>query len=132
MANYGEFQKNGTHYVGRMQTLSVEADITFIEVERQNDNQPTHRAYIGNQEIGAGWEKTSQKGNQCLSYVIRDPSFAQPMRGALVEVQEGKYSMVWERVKTPERSLDPAKQDKIAEREASAAPGVGQTRDITR
>jgi uncharacterized protein (DUF736 family) len=49
-------------------------------------------------ELGAGWRKTSDRGNDYLSLVLDDPSFAAPVYAALVRTDEADmHRLVWNR-----------------------------------
>ena len=61
MANIGSFKKVGLEYQGEIVSLGVQAKNVRIvpEDNRQNENAPTHRIFVGRAEIGAAWTKRS-------------------------------------------------------------------------
>ena len=77
MANIGSFKKVGNEYQGEIVTLSVQTKSVRIvpEVNRSNDNAPSHRVFVGRAEIGAAWSKRSNEGRDYLSLKLDDPSF---------------------------------------------------------
>ena len=49
MANIGTFKKSGSEFQGEIVTLSVQTKGVRIvpEINRANDNAPSHRIYVG-------------------------------------------------------------------------------------
>ena len=106
MANIGSFKKNGREYQGEIVTLSVQAKGVRIvpEDNRQNDNAPTHRVFVGRAEIGAAWTKRSASERDYLSVKLDDPSFTAPIFANLFDDEgEDSYSLIWSR---PNRAND--------------------------
>ena len=106
MANIGSFKKVGQEYQGEIVTLSVQAKGVRIvpEDNRQNDNAPSHRVYVGSAGIGAAWSKTSVSQRPYLSVKLDDPSFASPIFANLCDDENGEtYSLIWSR---PNRAND--------------------------
>ena len=100
MANIGSFKKSGNEYQGEIVTLSVQARGVRIvpEVNRSNDNAPSHRVFVGRAEIGAAWSKRSSEGRDYLSLKLDDPSFNAPIFANLFEDEDGEgYSLIWSR-----------------------------------
>ncbi len=77
MASIGSFKKVGNEFQGQIVTLSVQAKNVRIasEMNRANDNAPSHRVFVGKAEIGAAWSKRSNEGRDYLSAELDDPSF---------------------------------------------------------
>jgi len=106
MANIGSFKKIGREYQGEIVTLSVQAKGVRIvpEDNRQNDNAPTHRVFVGRAEIGAAWTKRSASERDYLSVKLDDPSFTAPIFANLFDDEgEDSYSLIWSR---PNRAND--------------------------
>ena len=106
MANIGSFKKNGREYQGEIVTLSVQAKGVRIvpEDNRQNENAPTHRVFVGRAEIGAAWTKRSASERDYLSVKLDDPSFTAPIFANLFDDEgEDTYSLIWSR---PNRAND--------------------------
>ena len=106
MANIGSFKKIGREYQGEIVTLSVQAKGVRIvpEDNRQNENAPTHRVFVGRAEIGAAWTKRSASERDYLSVKLDDPSFTAPIFANLFDDEgEDSYSLIWSR---PNRAND--------------------------
>jgi uncharacterized protein (DUF736 family) len=106
MANIGSFKKVGQEFQGEIVTLSVQAKGVRIvpEDNRQNDNAPTHRVFVGRAEIGAAWTKRSASQRDYLSVKLDDPSFTAPIFANLFDDEgEDTYTLIWSR---PTRAND--------------------------
>ena len=100
MANIGSFKKSGNEYQGEIVTLSVQARGVRIvpEINRSNDNAPSHRVFVGRAEIGAAWSKRSNEGRDYLSLKLDDPSFNAPIFANLFDDEDGEgSSLIWSR-----------------------------------
>jgi uncharacterized protein (DUF736 family) len=100
MANIGSFKKVGNDFQGEIITLSLQAKGVRIvaEVNRSNDNAPSHRIYVGRAEIGAAWSKRSEEGRDYLSLKLDDPSFNAPIYANLFDDESGEgYNLLWSR-----------------------------------
>lgn len=106
MANIGSFKKVGLEYQGEIVSLGVQARGVRIvpEDNRQNENAPTHRVFVGRAEIGAAWTKRSASQRDYLSVKLDDPSFTAPIFANLFDDEgEDTYSLIWSR---PSRAND--------------------------
>ena len=100
MANIGSFKKSGNEYQGEIVTLSVQTKGVRIvpEVNRSNDNAPSHRVFVGRAEIGAAWSKRSNEGRDYLSLKLDDPSFNAPIFANLFDDEDGEgFTLIWSR-----------------------------------
>jgi uncharacterized protein (DUF736 family) len=102
MATIGTFKKDGEGYAGSIQTLTLQAKITFEPAPKRNDNAPDYRViHISENftsEIGAAWKKTSREGAEYLSVSIDDPSFAEKINCRLVKTgSEQGHTLYWDR-----------------------------------
>jgi len=100
MANIGSFKKSGDEYQGEIVTLSVKANGVRIvpEVNRSNDNAPSHRVFVGRAEIGAAWSQESREGRAYLSLKLDDPSFTAPIFANLFDDEDGEgFTLIWSR-----------------------------------
>ena len=79
----------------------VRARVNIVPVSaKTSDDQPDYRVYAGRFELGAGWSKTSDRGNDYVSLVLDDPSFAGPLYAALMPADEpDTHRLVWSRPK---------------------------------
>jgi hypothetical protein len=57
----------------------------------------THRVFVGQAEIGAGWTKTSREGRAYLGLKLDDPSFAAPVFANLLADEDGTHRLIWSR-----------------------------------
>jgi uncharacterized protein (DUF736 family) len=102
MANIGSFKKSGSEFQGEIVTLSVQTKNVRIvpEINRANDNAPSHRVYVGRAEIGAAWSKRSNEGRDYLSVKLDDPSFNAPIYANLFDDEDGEgYTLIWSRAR---------------------------------
>ncbi len=98
MAKIGSFKKVADEYRGQIITLSVQAKSVRITPEdNPSSNAPSHRVFIGEAEVGAAWEKTSQDKRPYLSVKLDDPSFAAPVFAQLFEGEGDAHDLVWTR-----------------------------------
>ena len=99
MANIGSFKKIGNDFQGEIITLSLQVrGVRIAEINRSNDNAPSHRIYLGRSEIGAAWSKRSEEGRDYLSLKLDDPSFNAPIYANLFDDEGGEgYTLLWSR-----------------------------------
>lgn len=100
MATIGSFKKSGNTYTGTITTLAVQAkNVRLVpEDNRQNDNAPSHRVFVGQAEIGAAWTKRSNEGRDYLGLKLDDPSFVAPIYANLFDNEDGEtFSLIWSR-----------------------------------
>jgi uncharacterized protein (DUF736 family) len=100
MATIGTFERIGdSEYLGDIFTLSLRAkNVRIVSVSRTNENAPSHRIYIDQVEVGAGWSKRSPEGRDYLSVKLDDPSFNAPIYANLVHDQGAETcSLIWSR-----------------------------------
>jgi uncharacterized protein (DUF736 family) len=99
MAMIGTFKlTQDGRFEGKVTTLTISTRLNIVPNTKSSDDQPDYRVYAGNAELGAGWSKVSDRGNDYLSLVLDDPSFAAPVYAALVPTAEpDAYRLVWNR-----------------------------------
>jgi uncharacterized protein (DUF736 family) len=100
MATIGTFEHIGdSEYLGDIFTLSLRAkNVRVVSVSRTNENAPSHRVYVDQVEIGAGWSKRSPEGRDYLSLKLDDPSFNAPIYANLVHGEGAETcSLIWSR-----------------------------------
>ncbi len=67
-------------------------------VDNPSDKGPRFRVSAGSVELGAAWQKTSEKGRDYLSVKLDDPSFPAPIYATLAEVEgEDGLQFIWSR-----------------------------------
>lgn len=102
MAIIGTFTKTSNGFTGKIETLTLRANIRFESASKKTDNAPDFRIFHEadgiSSEIGAAWQKTSKEGAHYLSARLDDPSFAAPIDCRLFKTgAEQTHSLVWER-----------------------------------
>ena len=96
MTIIGTLKKRDAAFEGTINTLTVNALITILPIEKASDQAPDFRVFAGKAEIGAAWSAKSKAGKDYLSIKLDDPSFAAPLQCRAVENDTG-YSLVWSR-----------------------------------
>ena len=104
MPQIGEFTRERTGFVGRIQTLTLGSEITIIPIDASDvENAPNYRVHLGTDEqapeIGAAWTETSEKAGEYLSLVFDDPIFPHPIRARLFQngADATSWSLHWSR-----------------------------------
>ena len=97
----GTFKADKDGYAGTIRTLTVNAKVRIVaNDQKQSQGAPDFRVLVGTTEIGAAWRKTSEDHGSYLSIRLDDPSFAEPIRAALMEKSDdGVLPMLWRREK---------------------------------
>lgn len=96
----GTFSADKDGYAGTIRTLALNTKVRILANDRKtSDGAPDFRIMAGAAEIGAAWRKTKQGTEETyLRVKLDDPSFAQPLWGALLEATEdGVVRLVWQR-----------------------------------
>ena len=88
-------------WVGSIRTLAIDVKARFVPNDnRDNENSPTFRIYVGRAEIGAAW-RTRSGGDgprEYLSVRLDDPCLPEPFSAAMFEADGGKEAqLVWNR-----------------------------------
>jgi uncharacterized protein (DUF736 family) len=104
MATIGTFTKDGAGFAGTIQTLTLNAKVTFEPQEKRSDNAPDYRVFHitdgFTSEIGAAWKKTSKENAEYLSVSLDDPSFPEKINARLVKTgSEQGHTLFWERAR---------------------------------
>ena len=98
MSKIGSFKLVSGEYRGQIITLSVQAkSVRIVPETNASGNVPSHRVLVGDAEVGAAWQKTSQDKRSYLSVKLDDPSFVAPIFAQLFSGEEGEYDLVWTR-----------------------------------
>lgn len=102
MTAIGHVTKSGDGFKGQLKTISIEADIDIVpNRDKANQNQPDYRVYAGRVEIGAGWNRTSERsGNEYTSLAFAAPEFGQRKLYANLGQAAGQddpdvYAIIW-------------------------------------
>jgi uncharacterized protein (DUF736 family) len=105
MAQIGHFSRTPSGYTGRVRTLSLDLELTFVPAENADvENAPAYRIHLGDEdgpEIGAGWKHTGERAGAFISVVLDDPVLPQPVRARLFQSDEGgrDWGLHWTRQK---------------------------------
>jgi uncharacterized protein (DUF736 family) len=102
----GTFSAVRDGYTGTIRTLTVSAKIQILANDRkEKEGAPDYRIMNGAVEIGAAWRKTRQGSEETyLRVKLDDPTWPQPIRGALLETSvDGVARLMWRREKREER-----------------------------
>lgn len=101
MATIGTFthdSKTNT-YKGKIETLCIKANVTIVPNDQPSSTAPDYRVFVGSNEVGAAWSKTSQNNNPYLSVKLDDPSLASPIFASLIADENGKHNLLWSRAR---------------------------------
>ena len=94
----GTFQKDGNGYSGKIQTLTLSAEVKLTPNRTGSDKAPAFLLFHGDHEIGIAFAKTSGKGNEYLLVLVDDPSFAKPIWANLITSStNGEFPLMWDR-----------------------------------
>lgn len=103
MTQIGEFTKLKTGYGGRIRTLSLDIAVAVVAAEPSDtENAPDYRVHAEGEdgpEIGAGWNRFSDKAGAFVSIQLDDPTLPQPIRANLFQNGDDKtsWSLHWSR-----------------------------------
>ena len=95
----GTFKNDGKGYSGAIHTLTLNVEVTLEPNRNGGAKAPAFRMLQGIHEIGIAFAKTSEKGNDYLSVLIDDPSFAAPIWANLITSSNGELPLMWDRPK---------------------------------
>jgi uncharacterized protein (DUF736 family) len=102
MPSIGRFTpaKNGG-WVGSIRTLTINARLRLVPNDnRDSDNAPAFRVFVGNSRVGDAWEVRSGGENPkgYLRVKLDDPSLCEPISVALFPSDDGGTAqLVWNR-----------------------------------
>ena len=107
MVTIGTFTEKDGKLVGKIQTLSLNAALTFLPNQSKSSPEaPAYRVFSGRTEVGGAWEKTAEStGRTYHSVRLDDPTFAAPFFANLVTQNEGGFALIWSR---PQRGTQTA------------------------
>lgn len=105
MAQIGHFHRIQSGYSGRLRTLSLDLELTFVPAEKTDgEKTPAYRVHLGDEdgpEVGAGWKHTGERAGAFISVLLDDPVLPQPIRARLFQSdEEGRaWGLHWTRLK---------------------------------
>ncbi|WP_085467615.1 DUF736 domain-containing protein [Mesorhizobium australicum] len=107
MPQIGQFTREQTGFVGRIQTLTLFRAIAVIPADpSEAENAPDYRVHArddGSDEIGpaigAGWKRTGERAGEYVALLVDDPALSQPIRAYLFRDDEAGHgwSLHWSR-----------------------------------
>ena len=111
MSLIGQFTRDGSGFIGHLQTLLLHQDIIIVPADLSDaDNAPDFRVHLFDSmsnepgaEIGAGWKRTGEKAGEYVSLVIDDPALSQPIRANLFQSGDDKSAWVLNWNRPPKR-----------------------------
>ena len=99
MTVIGHFVPYTDGYIGSIRTLTFQAKLRLVAIDtKTKEDGPDFKILYGRQEVGAAWKAKTHEAEprNYLSALIDDPSFAEPIRGAMFE-ENGQLNLVWRR-----------------------------------
>ena len=107
VARIGTFKRTKAGISGRIRTLALDAQVILISIDNGDaENAPDYRIHLGDvggsevgPEVGAGWKRTGEKAGEYISLLLDDPSFRQPIRANLFQVDDKgtEFDLLWSR-----------------------------------
>ncbi|MFZ5780133.1 MAG: DUF736 domain-containing protein [Pseudomonadota bacterium] len=86
-------------WIGRIRTMLVNSKVRFVPNDNRNNEQsPDYRVYVGASEIGAAWrgQPTSDRTGKYLHVRLDDPSLPEALNAAMIETDDGTSArLVW-------------------------------------
>jgi uncharacterized protein (DUF736 family) len=97
MATLGTFTLVDGSIVGRLITLTIDAEVRFEpNLDRSAPGAPDYRLYRERSELGAAWSKLSKSGRRFYVVTLDDPSFAKAIEARLVR-SDDNFTLIWSR-----------------------------------
>lgn len=88
-------------WTGSIRTLTIDAKVRLVPNDnRENENAPAFRIFVGQSRIGEAWEARTSGDNPKYYLRLRldDPSLNEPISAALFPSENsGEASLVWSR-----------------------------------
>lgn len=107
----GVFHKIGSGFAGRLQTLTLDAEIRIVPAQpSDNENAPDWRLLLGEgddgAEVGAGWDRTGERAGAFIAIQFDDPALVAPLRANLLRSaqEEEVYHLLWSRALPRDRA----------------------------
>ncbi len=102
MTCIGTFTAMSDGFEGRLQTLSIDRELSIVPAESaEAENAPDYRIIAGDGdtafEIGAGWKRVGENAGDYIAVLIDDPAFAEPLRANLFRSDDTAHVLMWSR-----------------------------------
>jgi uncharacterized protein (DUF736 family) len=93
-------------WIGTIHTLTMNTKVRLVPNDnRENENAPAFRVFVGRSRIGDAWEARSTGDNpkDYLRVRLDDPSLPEPLNAALFQSEDGAGAqLVWNRRRAAE------------------------------
>ncbi len=100
----GSFQTADDGYAGQLRTLTLDAMVAIVPARPIDaENAPAWRVLLVEAdtgvEIGAGWERQSERAGSYIALQIDDPALGMPIRANLIRSgqNDDEYLLLWSR-----------------------------------
>lgn len=103
MNTIGHFRRDGDGFVGRLTTLTLDADLRLAPGEKFSSKAPDYVAFFGDNECGAAWRANDASG-ALLNLKLDDPSWPEPINARLMAAEDGVLPLTWIRKVEPPAS----------------------------
>lgn len=107
MPQIGQFTREPSGFVGRIETLTLFRDIVIVATDPSDaENVPDYRIHATDDnstepgpEIGAGWTRTGERAGEYIALMIDDPALPQLIRANLFRDDDAgnAWSLHWTR-----------------------------------
>ncbi|PWU70964.1 DUF736 domain-containing protein [Ochrobactrum sp. POC9] len=94
-------KENGS-YEGHLRTLTLNAPVTFVPIERTSEKAPDFRILSNRSEVGAAWiKKGQQSGSEYVSVTIDTPELPHRIIANLGQAagqdDQDVFAIIWNR-----------------------------------
>ena len=96
MSVIGTFYLDKGKIKGSIKTLTMDARVEIVPSDLSGENSPQHLVMVGQTQVGAGWNRTSNEGREYISIKLDDPSFSGPIFANLIEKGD-LHQLIWAR-----------------------------------
>ena len=103
MTQIGHFTRTAGGFHGRIETLSLNAELSLVPANADGENAPDYRVHLGPDgeglEVGAGWKRVGERAGAYVSVLIEDPALPQAINANLFQSnREGQdHFLLWNR-----------------------------------
>ncbi|MDH7972469.1 DUF736 domain-containing protein [Sphingomonas sp. AR_OL41] len=103
MTQIGRFTRTADGFHGRIETLSLNAELCLVPADADGENAPDYRIHLGADgeglEVGAGWKRVGERAGAYFSLLIDDPALPQSINANLFQSnrEREEHHLVWNR-----------------------------------
>ena len=103
MTQIGQFTRGKSGFSGQIRTFTLDVALILVPTDvSDTENAPDYRVHRGEEdgpEVGAGWQRSSEKAGNFVSLLLDDPAFVQPIRANLFQSPDDKtvWTLHWNR-----------------------------------